>query len=294
MKIALRHVTRLDYDAEVVEGVMDVRLGPYSDEHQRWEQFELCVEPSGAIRRYEDGFGNSAHLVTVVRPHDTIELVTEGEVETILDNPFDLPPLPPRPLSPAESLHYLKPSALVHISPDVAAMAADAGPSDPALTFEAVGRLMNAVHDRLAYKKFVTTVATTVSEVLNEGAGVCQDFAHVMAALCRAIAVPSRYVSGYIVQPTITQAQTLGGLVQSQALVTDPWRGDGASHAWIEAWTPTHGWRGFDATNNLVASTHHVKMATGRDYADVPPTRGSFRGAAMETLTVQVKARALD
>jgi transglutaminase-like putative cysteine protease len=85
-------------------------------------------------------------------------------------------------------------------------------------------------------------------------------------------------------------------MAQSQTLAADtgPSRGAGASHAWVEVFTPTHGWRGFDPTNNLLASTYHVKMAIGRDYNDVAPTRGTFRGHAEEKLSVEVQARALD
>jgi transglutaminase-like putative cysteine protease len=107
-------------------------------------------------------------------------------------------------------------------------------------------------------------------------------------------------VSGYIVaRPAApAQTQTLGTMTQSQSLEgsigpVGPSRGAGASHAWIEAYTPTHGWRGFDPTNNLLASTFHVKMGIGRDYADVPPTRGTFRGLAEEKLAVDVVTRVL-
>ncbi|MEX2236602.1 MAG: transglutaminase family protein [Dehalococcoidia bacterium] len=292
MKVALRHVTHLQYDAEVVEGVMDVRLGPLSDADQRWEGYELSVSPLGTLRGYQDGFGNAAHLVTVGRPHTAIELVAEGQIETLLDNPFQLPAYAPRPLTAAECFDYLRPSALVQFSDETDAMAEPFRPTDPDLTFEAVGRLMNTVHDGFVYEQNVTTVATTVAEVLAERAGVCQDFAHVLTALCRSIDVPARYVSGYIVQRVQTQSQTMGSMTQSQSFTEEEhvYRGIGASHAWVEAWTPTHGWRGFDATNNLVASSHHVKMAIGRDYADVAPTRGTFRGLAEERLSVEVHA----
>src|SRR5204863_1648221 len=119
---------------------------------------------------------------------------------------------------------------------------------------------------------------------------------HVLIGLCRVIQVPARYVSGYIVssKPPRSQSQTLGTMSQSQSIGGSggPSRGAGASHAWVEAYTPTHGWRGFDPTNNLLASTYHVKMARGRDYADVPPTRGTYRGVAKETLTVHVETSA--
>src|SRR5206468_11938399 len=81
-----------------------------------------------------------------------------------------------------------------------------------------------------------------------------------------------------------------GGPAQGTRGQGSPERGAGASHAWIEAYTPTHGWRGFDPTNNLVASEHHIKIAVGRDYRDVPPTRGTYRGDTEESLTVEVDA----
>jgi transglutaminase-like putative cysteine protease len=135
---------------------------------------------------------------------------------------------------------------------------------------------MHLVHQRLEYRPDVTDTETTVPEVLTHTSGVCQDFAHVLIGLCRAIGVPARYVSGYILVGAGRDA---------------PKRGADASHAWVEAFTPTHGWRGLDPTNDLMASDHHVKMAVGRDYHDVPPTRGTFRGVAHETLDVAVTTR---
>jgi transglutaminase-like putative cysteine protease len=172
---------------------------------------------------------------------------------------------------------------------------------------QAVQALMDWVYSSFTYRKDVTTVATTVTEVLAGRTGVCQDFAHLLIGLCRAAGIPARYVSGYIVssgsQATQSQSQTqqMGqdGMSQSQSQAQPaqgppPPRGAGASHAWIEAWTPDYGWRGFDPTNNLLANTLHVKMACGRDYADVPPSRGTFRGHAAESLTVEVEARPID
>ena len=302
-----------DYSAHVVEGVMDVRLGPRSDAHQRWHEYDLRATPTAAIRRYYDGFGNAAHLVTIARPHDSVELVSRGVVETLLDDPFRCRSSPPPPLGPSELADYLTPSAIVPADPALEAMAAPYRPAAPDETLEAVQGLMGLVYREFQYEQHVTTVATTVPEVLKGRTGVCQDFAHVLIGLCRAIRLPARYVSGYIVPrqatPSMQQTQTLGTMTQSQMMqapmgsrvpseqgggVPGPSRGAGASHAWVEVYTPTHGWRGFDPTNNLLASTHHVKMGIGRDYNDVPPTRGTFRGMAEETLAVEVVAEILD
>jgi len=298
MKVSITHTTHLKYSAAVVEGVMDARLGPRSDTDQRWEEFDLRAMPSGAIRRYYDGFGNAAHLITLARPHDHVELVSHGIVETLLDDPFRVPPSLPAPLGPSELSDYLRPSDTIPIDPRLSEMAEPFRPSSPDGTFEAVQGMMEMVFHHFTYEQHVTSVATTVPDVLDGRIGVCQDFAHVLIGLCRAIGVPARYVSGYIVTvpPSQAQTQTLGTMSQSQSQggTPGPSRGGGASHAWVEAFTPTHGWRGFDPTNNLLASTHHVKMAIGRDYDDVPPTRGTFRGTAEEDLTVEVETHALD
>jgi transglutaminase-like putative cysteine protease len=276
MKILVEHRTTLEYSNDVVESVMDTRLGPRTDEHQRWGPFELKVTPSAAIRRYADGFGNIAHLVTVAKPHRIIEVVMRGEIETTLGDPFQPPRARPTALAPGDLVDYLHPSPLV---PRVAELEATAAPiaSDGGAPFETVQKLMHVVFERFDYRSDVTTVASTVAEVLEHRTGVCQDFAHVLIGLCRAVGIPARYVSGYIVAGADRDAPT---------------RGNAASHAWVEAFTPTHGWRGFDPTNDLMASEHHVKVAVGRDYKDVPPTRGTFRGIADEELLVSVTTRA--
>src|SRR3954467_2705426 len=124
MRVAITHTTRLDYTAPVAEQVTDARLGPLADAHQRWERYALRVQPAGAVRYYKDGFGNSGHLVTVARPHEFVELVAGGEVQTLLADPFALPATPPRPLTPGQEVEYLSPSALVERSPEIDALAA--------------------------------------------------------------------------------------------------------------------------------------------------------------------------
>lgn len=273
MRISIEHRTRLAYTAEVIESVMDARLGPRTDEHQRWIAFDLKVEPVAAVRRYNDGFGNAAHLITIARSHRAIDVVMRGEVETTLADPFELPRTQPTALGPADRADCLGPSPLV---PHVEALRPVAEPFRAEPPFEAVQKLMHLVHERFEYRPDVTTVETGVGEVLGHSSGVCQDFAHVLIGLCRTIGIPARYVSGYI----------LAGPDRD-----DPKRGAAASHAWVEAFAPTHGWRGFDPTNDLLASERHVKMAVGRDYHDVPPTRGTFRGVADEELAVTVTTR---
>jgi len=114
-------------------------------------------------------------------------------------------------------------------------------------------------------------------EVLKTRAGVCQDFAHVMLGLCRALKIPARYVSGYLYNGPADQL-----------------KGAQASHAWVEVYVPGHGWCGLDPTNNRAADGHYVKVATGRDFADVSPLKGTYRGTAKRELTVDVLVSRLE
>ena len=279
MKIRLVHVTRFDYSADVVEGVMEVRLGPLSDSTQRWDRFQLSVSPSASVRQFVDGFGNRTHLLTVGKPHRALEVTTRSELSTTLANPFAPPAKPPRPLSPAERIDFLSPSPLVPPLPEFGEVLAAHGWDAGEPTFERVRTLSRRVHETFTYQRDVTNVSTTVAEVMRLRTGVCQDFAHVLIGLCRAAGVPARYVSGY----------TVADLPDGEAS-----RREQASHAWVEAFTTTHGWRGLDATNDVAVGDAHVKIAVGRDYADVSPTRGSFRGNAVQRLGVTVEAYRAD
>lgn len=274
MRLLVQHQNRIEFQGDVEESVMDVRLGPLEDAHQRVRRFQLRCEPQGHVRRYADAFGNVAHLLTSMRTHAALQVTTEIEVETLLRDPFEVPVDSPPPLGPVELADALHASALV---PSLEALSTMAEPFAELQPFEAARELMAKIHREFEYQAGVTDVTTTVANVIDSRRGVCQDFAHLLIGLCRAIRLPARYVSGYI----------LTG--EDHA----PSRGSGASHAWAEVFTPSHGWRGFDPTNNLVANDRYVKIAVGRDYRDVPPTRGTYHGGAVGTLVVSVSTRAL-
>jgi transglutaminase-like putative cysteine protease len=277
MRLHVRHLTRIAYSESVSEEVVECRLGPLSDANQRWERFELRIRPSGHLRPYEDGFGNAGYLATLVEPHDAIELIAQSDVETMLSNPFVPPPAPPRPITCQETYDYLTASSLIPANRELNRLADGFRPDGVDDAFASAHALSQEVHATLAYTPNATTTTSTVTEVLERRAGVCQDFAHVLIGLCRAVGIPARYVSGYV-------------LSHNPAAV-NPGTGEDTpttSHAWVEAYSPTHGWRGFDPANNILADEHHVKIAVGRDYSDVPPTRGTFRGRAEQVLSVEV------
>ncbi len=128
----------------------------------------------------------------------------------------------------------------------------------------------NYIFTNFKYIKGITNIETTVQEILELRSGVCQDFAHVMLEILHTLGIPSRYVSGYI-------CPNKNGM-----------RGEGATHAWIEAWIPGNGWTGIDPTNNVWVTNHHVKLAVGRNFNDCSPIKGTFKGPANQSLSVYV------
>ncbi|HVI48776.1 MAG TPA: transglutaminase family protein, partial [Chitinophaga sp.] len=136
--------------------------------------------------------------------------------------------------------------------------------------FKTAIRCCDYVYTHFDYIKGVTTVDSTLDEILELKAGVCQDFAHLLTAMLRMVQIPARYVSGYI-------CPNKNGM-----------RGEGATHAWAEAYIPEYGWLGIDPTNNCIANESHVRLAVGRNFSDCSPVKGVYSGGAGHTLEVTV------
>jgi len=139
----------------------------------------------------------------------------------------------------------------------------------------AVRRVSSAIHRHFTYNTEATEVDSPIDKAIKLRSGVCQDFAHIAIAVLRGLGIPARYVSGYLFHD---------GSDRNTAA--------NASHAWVEAYLPTLGWVGFDPTNDSLASDKHIRVAVGRDYADVPPTRGVYKGEAESELAVAVSVSA--
>jgi transglutaminase-like putative cysteine protease len=276
MLIAITHETLFAYSEEIAESVMEVRVTPASNAHQTTRDHKLVVTPRSKLFPFRDYFGNTAHFFTVPVQHQRLAVVSTATVETNDENPFAMP----MPLSIEEPARgaladYLQFGGPVGRHPELAVIAGDF--SDDRNLFSRLQALNSFIFQRLEYKPLVTRVDSTLDEVLAIGKGVCQDFAHLMIGVCREMGVPARYVSGYL---------------YSQA--SEARRGGGATHAWCECYLPGVGWKGFDPTNNVLVDSHHVQIATGRDYRDVPPTKGIYRGSAVETISVTVHTERRD
>lgn len=264
MWLTVEHVTRFSYDAPITEAYTELRLKPAHRHGQRCSSFSLVPEPRGAtVAEYADRFGNTVHHFDVLEQHERIAVSARSEVWTS-----------PRfqeaeHLSPLDRLDFLAPSRYVALDGPVAELAGSSSRPDDAA--ETAGRLMGSVRAAMSYERGTTNVHTTATEALAEGRGVCQDFAHVLIGACRAAGIPARYVSGYLY---------------------DPRHGDpGESHAWVDVHTGDAGWMSLDPTHDTEQDEHYVRVGVGRDYADVPPSRGVYTGSADETLEVAVTIR---
>ena len=262
MILSVRHRTTFTYSDDIADTAMEVRLRPLDQEPQRLLSYELRLEPRGAVRAYRDVFGNWVETYNHRAPHRRIVVEARSVVETGSGSSGGEEP------SPGERFRLLRHDGPVMDVPWVRETAARFGdrPVEPSLLSDLTG----LIHQRFVYEPNVTAVASTVADLVELGRGVCQDFAHAWIAVCRALWVPARYVSGYLYTGETRQPQ--------------------ASHAWAEAWLPGWGWLAHDPTNPSGGVDEcYVRVAVGRDYRDVPPTRGVFRGAATETLEVDVR-----
>jgi len=139
------------------------------------------------------------------------------------------------------------------------------------------------IYTSFEYVQEATSVDSTIDHALGIGQGVCQDFTHIMLALGRQVGIPCRYVSGYLFHRVKDRDRPDHNRLDPDRAAED------AMHAWVEAWLPGLGWVGFDPTNNTIAAERHIRVAVGRDYADVPPTRGVFKGDGDSELSVAVQ-----
>jgi transglutaminase-like putative cysteine protease len=268
MILRVEHTTEFGYDAPIAEAYTELRLRPLEGGGQHCSSFRLHTEPLGLrVREYTDYFGNDVLHFDVLESHDRLSVTAVSEVVT--PSAFLGAREAPTPL---ELYDYLEPTDYAPFSESVAAFAARHAVSSGGR--ERARELMSAISAELVYDPAATDVQTRADEVLALGRGVCQDFSHVLLAACRCAGIPARYVSGYLYDPKL--------------------QGDNAaSHAWVDVWDAEQGWLALDPTHDRDQSESYVRVAVGRDYGDVPPTRGVYKGQANETLAVRVGLQAL-
>jgi transglutaminase-like putative cysteine protease len=289
MFYSIRHLTKFRYSAPVSESVMQLRMHPRSEGPQRCMNFQVTVTPRAGVRSYRDYLGNVVHHFDVPSAHRQLTIVAETMVDVAAQ-----PALPANlgadvwerldaHIAARDFWEMLAPSQFSQWTAGLEEFAREltlptgreARGRDP---LETLLGLNSAVYQAIAYVPKSTRVDSPVDDALRSRQGVCQDYAHIMIALVRRLRIPCRYVSGYLFHRK--EARTRSS--------------EGATHAWVEAYLPDLGWIGLDPTNNVAAGESHVRTAVGRDYADVPPTRGVFKGGASSELTVAVRVAPSD
>lgn len=284
MFYSVLHRTRYRYSAPISESITEIQMQPRSEGTQRCLSFALKMTPRASYSHYVDSLGNTVHSFDIPARHSQLLIVAESIVEM---QPQPRPPdaLPPSAWAELDALagqgdhiEMLLPGRLSQPSTLLRAFAASiyAARRDDPLTV--LRQINTAIYEAFDYVPTSTDVDSHIDDALTDHKGVCQDFAHIMLAIGRELGIPCRYVSGYLFH-----RHGNGGRSAPDA-----------THAWIEALLPGLGWVGFDPTNNMLTDERHIRVAIGREYSDVPPTRGVFKGTADTKLTVEVDVKLLD
>lgn len=277
----IEHVTRFRYSEPVREAVMTLYLQPVNDASQHLEAFSLGTDPAAELSEYRDCFGNPARFFDVPSEHSELSITARSLVAL---HPAREPEGPGpswddlRGIETSSAWHWLHPTPRTRptatLADFVSAHGIDRGDTPLSTVRETTGR----IYEALGFRPGATAVDSPIDDALERGAGVCQDFTHIMLAILRGWGFPARYVSGYLFPRR-------GGKEDLMA---------GAGHAWVECLLPGLGWIAADPTNNTVSGDEHIRVAHGRDYGDVPPTRGTFRGVAEQSMEVTVNIGAAD
>lgn len=275
MLLSIHHKTELSYAEPISESVMELRMMPRSDSNQTLRSFNVAVGPTAPVFEHLDWQGNHAHHFSIVDIHDKVVIVAASTVE-MHPRKIRLEELPDTlPLAGLGHRFedFLLPHGPVQRDHRLTKFAEETGLFNEKRASMVLAAVTARLRELVAYKKGVTTSATTVQDVLDLGEGVCQDYAHVGLSLLRMLGVPARYVSGYLFRQESAELET---------------------HAWLEAFVPSLGWLGLDPTHSQLANDSHVAVAIGRSYADVPPNRGVYRGGAEERINVNVQIKLIE
>ncbi|MEO6316352.1 MAG: transglutaminase family protein, partial [Chitinophagaceae bacterium] len=271
----IRHITRYSYEQPVRDSANQVTLFPLQDENQDVTKQDLIITGDPHVELFKDYYGNTIGAFTYAEPHK--ELVIDSKIDVAVHEKTMPPDTSPKEKQwqNMQEIRYTYP--YIDFIKQERFEAIDELRNLPVIInsrsgtpLAAATQLNEYIFKNFSYDSAVTDVETTIDEVWKLKAGVCQDFAHVLLVMLHMIDIPARYVSGYVC-PNKT------GL-----------RGEGATHAWVEAYIPFYGWLGLDPTNNCMVNDLHVRLATGRSFSDVSPVKGTYKGTSEHTLEVGV------
>jgi transglutaminase-like putative cysteine protease len=284
MNFAIRYLTSYEYDADIVDNLNALRIKPATNAHQRCDQFSVRLDPEVRVHRHDDYFGTEVVEFEISRPHRQLTIDVRARVSTKRSgeppqSTWDALREPGYHEAGGEFLLQTDFPADHPVMRDLL----DATRTAPS-PLEAVVLIADLIPERFEYRQGATYVDSGVCDLLDGGAGVCQDFVHAALAVLRHHGIAARYVSGYLFAAGEDDGR--------ESIEVD-------THAWLEALLPVPGeaepvWVGADPTNRGLTAQSHVKIGHGRHYADVPPIKGVYRGVATATHRASVTMTMLD
>ena len=272
---SIKHITKYSYQNPISYTANQIKLFPIADNFQHVTQHVIKISEDPFITIDTDYFGNKMGTFTINKIIK--ELTIESEFTITLE--------PHTIIQPTQQIkdHWLE---LKLINNNITffdfliqepmfylpELITDLNVTDYHTwqPLEFIQYINSYIYNNFKYLKGITTIETKLDEIWRIKSGVCQDFALLMLRILRYYKFPARYVSGYIC---------------SQNHI---YRGEGATHAWVEVYLPFMGWIGLDPTNNCLITQNHVRLAVGRHFDDCSPVKGIFRGNTQQVLEVQV------
>ncbi|MBX3254167.1 MAG: transglutaminase family protein [Chitinophagaceae bacterium] len=270
----IHHVTRYEYDRPVRESINEIKIYPFVCREQETLQHDIQITGNPKVELFTDYWGNKAGNFNVLYPHAMLTIESRLVVRTTQSSQLSInfhssfEELQKEIERNLQLIELREPEQVKH-SPLIYQMAGQMMMPGKSVALIAE-QFSEYIFKNFKYIKGITNIETTVDEILEHRAGVCQDFAHLLLQLLRVAGIPARYVSGYI-------CPNKSGM-----------RGEGATHAWVDAWIPGYGWAGIDPTNNVWVTNNHIKLSVGRHFKDCTPIKGAFKGPARQKLSVHV------
>jgi len=270
----IQHITTYRYDRLIQESMNEIKIYPIESADQEVLEQELVITGHPEVQTFMDYWGNKTGTFNLMPPHremvinSRLKVLTSGHDELRINFLGNFQDLMGEKKGNMKMLELSKPDA-IHAQSIILEIAGLMLSPDDSVAIS-IKNCSDYIFAHFSYIKGITNTDTTIDEILEKRAGVCQDFSHLLLQILRTMEIPSRYVSGYI-------CPHRSGL-----------RGEGATHAWVEAWIPGSGWTGIDPTNNIWVTNTHVKLAVGKDFSDCTPVKGTFKGLARQMLSVFV------
>jgi len=268
------HITKYQYSWPIKESINEIRMFPHNFDNQDVLQHQLSISNNPNVEISHDYYGNRVGNFNTLETHS--EMIIESRMLVRVNHLLQIPEIETTTVQDLEqekekSIFLKRLCYPETISKQNQIDLILKKINSPSKSIIAIAQECNEyIFKNFTYTKGITNIETTLDEILEIRKGVCQDFAHLLLQLLRTVGIPSRYVSGYVC-PNET------GL-----------RGEGATHAWVEIYSPTQGWLGLDPTNNIWTMDNYVKLSVGRNFYDCTLVKGTFKGFAKQSLSVTV------